>query len=82
MQSARFDGERVASQLNGASWFFQTRLRSNVLSRLKSGPDYTRLPLIAMENMKFGLGPIRMHDPFSVPPKPHGTVPLGKSRIG
>ncbi len=48
MQSARFDGERVASQLNGASWFFQTRLHSNVLSRLKSGPDYTRLPLIAM----------------------------------
>jgi hypothetical protein len=64
MQSARFDGERVASQLNGASWFFQTRLRSNVLSRLKSGPDYTRLPLIAMENMKFGAGRIRMHDPF------------------
>jgi hypothetical protein len=82
MQSARFDGERVASQLNGASWFFQTRLRSNVLSRLKSGPDYTRSPLIAMENMKFGLGLIRRARSVSVPPPARDHVTLGKSRIG
>jgi hypothetical protein len=81
MQSARFDGERVASQLNGASWFFQTRLRSNVLSRLKSGPDYTRLSLITMENMKFGAWVDRDAQSVWVPPQPHGSVTLGKSQI-
>jgi hypothetical protein len=46
---------------------------SKVLSRLKSGPDYTRLPLIAMENMKFGPGLMRMHDPFRCRCRPMTT---------
>jgi len=46
----------------------------HLLSRLKSGPDYTRLPLIAMENMKFGPGLIRMHDPFRSRRRPMATL--------
>lgn|ERR1700678_1299840 len=69
MQGARFSGERVASQLNGASWFFQSRrhtrsLVSAVFSRLKSGTDYTRSPSEARENMKVGLPEIGGARPF------------------
>ncbi len=41
---------------------------------LKSGPDYTCLPLIAMENMKFGPGLIGMHDPFRCRRRPMDTL--------
>src|SRR5579863_5039029 len=44
------------------------------LPRPKSGPDYTCLPLIAMENIKFGPGLIRMHDPFRCLPQPVATL--------
>jgi hypothetical protein len=47
---------------------------SNVLSRLKSGPDYTRLPLSARENMKFEPGLIGMHDPFRCRRSPMTTL--------
>ena len=60
IQGTRFSEKRVASQLNGASWFFQPRRRARnsdyaVAPRLKSGTDYTRLPPEARENMKVGL---------------------------
>jgi hypothetical protein len=55
---------------------------SKVLSRLKSGPDYTRLPLIAMENMKFGPGSDADARSVWVPLPAHDHVTLGKSRIG
>jgi len=74
MQSARFDGERLASQLNGASWFFQTRLCRPCLIASEVRTDYTRLPLIARENMKFGPGLIRMHDPFRCRRGPMNTL--------
>lgn len=60
MQGARFGGKRVASQLNGASLVLSIAKAhaeswERCFSRLKSGPDYTRLPIEARENMKYGL---------------------------